>query len=119
MRGRLHGLGCLGQLCRAGRPALSLGPLLTVLFGQHLPPEHLAEYVATHSEVHAQRLAGYLEAKAALPPQAARADPYGIATLEFGIAYESAVVSWFDALPATIKGERGVLPAGRRGMRPE
>jgi DNA-binding PadR family transcriptional regulator len=78
--------------------------LLTVMFGRHLPPGRLGEYVAAHRAVHAERLAGYLRARAELPPEAAEADPYGVATLDFGLAYERSVLEWFDALPESIAG---------------
>jgi DNA-binding PadR family transcriptional regulator len=73
--------------------------LLTVLFGRHLPPAQLADYLTAHRAIHAQRLAGYEEARASLPPGAAEAEPFTVATLEFGLAYERAVLAWFDALP--------------------
>jgi DNA-binding PadR family transcriptional regulator len=79
--------------------------LLTVMFGRHLPPERLAEIVTRHRAVHADRLAAYEQVSAALPPEAAEAEPYAIATLTFGIAYERAILGWFDALPPAIAGE--------------
>lgn len=78
--------------------------LLTVLFGRHVPPERLAEIVTRQRAAHADRLAGYEGARAALPPEAPEAEPYAVATLDFGIAYERAVVAWFDALPAAVRG---------------
>jgi DNA-binding PadR family transcriptional regulator len=78
--------------------------LLTVLFGRHVPPARLAQIVARQRAVHAERLAGYERARAALPPEASEAEPYAVATLEFGIAYERAVVAWFDALPPAVRG---------------
>ena len=76
--------------------------LLTVLFGRHLPPDRLSEYVAAHRAVHAERLAGYERTRDELPADAADADPYGVATLQFGLAYERAVLDWFDGLPPRI-----------------
>jgi DNA-binding PadR family transcriptional regulator len=78
--------------------------LLTILFGRHLPPERLAGFVATHRRVHADRLADYQRQRAELGDAIAAAEPYAIATLDFGIAYEQAVLDWFDALPPAIKG---------------
>jgi DNA-binding PadR family transcriptional regulator len=76
--------------------------LLTVLFGRHLPPDRLRGYVAAHRARHAERLAGYERIRAELPADASDADPYGVATLAFGLAYERAVLDWFDALPRRI-----------------
>ncbi|HEX2356419.1 MAG TPA: PadR family transcriptional regulator [Micromonosporaceae bacterium] len=80
--------------------------LLAVLFGRHVPGERLAEFVARHRGVHAERLAGYENTRAALPAEAAEADPYAVATLDFGIAYERAVLAWFDGLPPAARGAR-------------
>ena len=65
--------------------------LLTVTFGDHLPPERLAEMLADHRRRHEEQLAAYEQQAAAdiLPPHAA-------ATLDFGILYERAVLEWFD-----------------------
>ncbi len=65
--------------------------LLTVSFGDHLPPERLAEMLADHRRRHEEQLAAYEQQAAAdiLPPHAA-------ATLDFGILYERAVLEWFD-----------------------
>jgi DNA-binding PadR family transcriptional regulator len=79
--------------------------LLTVLFGRHLPPERLAEVVANHRAVHAQRLAAYEQVKNALPAEAEAAEPYRLATLHFGLLYERAVLDWFDQLPEAIRGD--------------
>jgi DNA-binding PadR family transcriptional regulator len=74
--------------------------LLTVLFGRHLPAERLAGFLDTHRASHAQRLAFYEAAAAGLTEEAAAEEPYAVATLRFGLAYERAVLDWFDALPA-------------------
>jgi len=73
--------------------------LLTVLFGRHQPPDRLAEVLAAHRAAHAERLASYEETRAGLPPEAADAEPFAVAALDFGLAYERAVLAWFDALP--------------------
>jgi DNA-binding PadR family transcriptional regulator len=67
--------------------------LLTVLFGRHVAPERLAGFLARQRAAHAKRLAGYER------DRSAASDPYAAATLDFGIAYERAVLAWFDALP--------------------
>ena len=79
--------------------------LLTIMFGRYLPPGRLAEIVARHREAHAARLATYEGFAAELPPGAADAEPYAIATLTFGLTYERALLTWFDSLPPAIAGE--------------
>jgi DNA-binding PadR family transcriptional regulator len=73
--------------------------LLVVMFGGHVPPARLAETVAEHRQLHADRLAGYAKELADDPT-----DPYARATLDFGMRYENAVLEWFDALPGEIRG---------------
>lgn len=72
--------------------------LLTITLGRHLPPERLGHFIDTHRAVHAQRLTGYEQQQAALA-ELREPDPYALATLEFGLAYERAVLRWFDRLP--------------------
>jgi DNA-binding PadR family transcriptional regulator len=81
--------------------------LLTVVFGAHIPEKTLSAHVAHHRDLHAERLAGYerrLE-KIATMPQPPTA--YSLAALDFGVRYERAVLSWFDALPSEIGGGPG------------
>jgi len=86
-------------------------PLLLVLaFGRHVPKEMLASYLARHRIMHADRLAEYQGERAAMPPQYEEMDPYSVATLEFGISYEEAVLRWFDNLPKQMTD-----PADRTG----
>ncbi|MDR2988474.1 MAG: hypothetical protein LBV34_26930, partial [Nocardiopsaceae bacterium] len=77
--------------------------LLTIEFGRHLPAGELAGFVRDHRDAHASRLAGYerLHSEAI---NSESADPYAMATLEFGITYERAVLAWFEALPPEIQG---------------
>lgn len=84
--------------------------LLTVMFGEHLPPEHLAVFLASHRERHAARLEMYEEQHAGIPEEYRERNPFSVATLEFGIAYERAALEWFDNLPASIRNP----VAGRR-----
>ena len=37
------------------------------------------------------------------PSRAARRDPFRAATLAFGVAYERAVMDWFEGLPEAIR----------------
>ncbi len=52
-----------------------------------------------HHAVHAERLATY-EAQRKEIPSAPDARPLSVAALDFGIAYERAVVGWFESLRA-------------------
>jgi DNA-binding PadR family transcriptional regulator len=74
--------------------------LLTVLFGQHLPPPRLAAALAAHRTVHAQRLAEYEAVEV-------EQDPYAAAVLDFGRCYERAVLDWFDRLPPELTAGQG------------
>jgi DNA-binding PadR family transcriptional regulator len=87
-----------------GQEIIRFPLLLTVLFGRYLAPERLAEIVANHRVTHAKRLAAYEAISAGLPAQAAEVEPYRVATLQFGIRYEQAVLDWFDGLPSAIAG---------------
>jgi DNA-binding PadR family transcriptional regulator len=106
------------QLTDAGRGAFAAwisrepGPeqiryplLLTISFGAHLPAETLSRFVAAHRAAHADRLGEYEGAREAAH-DARDADPFALATLEFGIRYERAVLEWFDTLPEEIAGSR-------------
>ena len=77
--------------------------LLTIAFAEHLPADRLDELVAGQRQVHAERLARYREYRAAL----AEMDDVPVArlaTLDFGLRHEEAVLDWFDALPALLRG---------------
>ncbi len=104
------------ELTAAGRDAFAAwvaappGPdqvriplLLTIAFADHLPPARLAQLVAGQREVHAERLARYLEYRAALA-QLDDVPVARLATLEFGLRHEEAVLDWFDALPGLLQG---------------
>ena len=41
-----------------------------------------------------------------MPPGLEEIDPYAVATLEFGIVYERAVLQWFDQLPRSLTADR-------------
>jgi DNA-binding PadR family transcriptional regulator len=75
--------------------------LLTIAFGRHLPVPVLASFIARHRIAHADRLAAYERQRRQLGA-VADADPFAVATLDFGIAYERAVLDWFDDLPPGI-----------------
>lgn len=82
-----------------GREQIRFPLLLTVAFGGNLSPERLQEFVARHREIHAARLARYEQQHAEAEAAGDAADAYVLATLEFGLIYERAVMAWFDGLP--------------------
>lgn len=84
-----------------GPGTIRLPLLLMIRLGQHLPADRLATVVREHQAAHADRLAEYERTHA---EHAAQLDPYAKATLEFGLAYERAVLDWFEGLPAEIRG---------------
>lgn len=43
-----------------------------------------------------------------------QAEPYALATLHFGIAYERAALAWFDEPPAAIRGPGAWRDTGER-----
>lgn len=94
--------------------------LLSVTFGRHLPPEHLATFLENHREQHASRLAGYEQRRQDLTA-AGDPDPYVLATLEFGLHYERAVLAWFDhsARELIAAGTEGGPPPGSRRSGPQ
>ena len=86
-------------------------PLLLVLsFGRFVPPDRLAAYLRQHREAHTEQLRTYEAAAREMPEQGAARDQFQKATLEFGIAYERAVLEWFGHLPASLIQPQG----GRR-----
>ncbi len=76
--------------------------LLTLAFGRHLPAHLLASFVTRHRYIHTDRLAAYERQRDEMPPGYERIDPYAVATLEFGITYERAVLQWFGELPPSL-----------------
>ncbi len=70
--------------------------LLTLAFGRHLPSGRLATMLEQHRLIHSERLRAY---RIQLEEVQALGDPYALATLDFGITYEAAVLDWFDRLP--------------------
>ncbi len=74
--------------------------LLMTFFGDVVPAHALKAACVAHREAHARRLAA---AQARLPEIVA-AQPFPALTLQFGIAYEQAVLAWIDALPWMASG---------------
>ncbi len=82
--------------------------LLTLLFGARVPGARRAEFVAAHRARHAATLARYREQLAAAQAALNGGDPgdaFAMATLDFGLRYETAVLEWFDALTPEVRGE--------------
>lgn len=80
--------------------------LVTIMFARHLPAQRLASMVATHRAAHAERLASYEQAASDIR-DAPTVDSSRLATLEFGLRYERAVLDWFDRLPSLLEsGDR-------------
>lgn len=76
--------------------------LLSLAFGRHVAPDRLLSFLIRHRILHADRLAAYAKQRAEMPPGYEEIDPYAVATLEFGIRYEEAVLAWFDSLPTRL-----------------
>jgi DNA-binding PadR family transcriptional regulator len=74
--------------------------LLTVAFGRHLPPHLLESFLAKHRILHEDRLVAYRRQREAVG-NGPNSDRYLIATIDFGIAYEEAVIGWLDRVEAT------------------
>ena len=80
--------------------------LLKLAFGHYLPPVRVAEFLASHRRLHAERLERYRELHAGLTTAGER---FALATLDFGIRYETAVLEWFDNVSVLLEvGEAGI-----------
>lgn len=75
--------------------------LLRVLFGHLMPPEVLQASITSQRAEHAARLAQLQQVRREVERNPS-ANPYRTATLEFGLAYERAVMRWFDRVLPTI-----------------
>jgi DNA-binding PadR family transcriptional regulator len=79
--------------------------LLTLAFGRHLRAGRLEEFLAQHRAAHESRLAQYEQRQTEARAAGAKTDPFALATLEFGLGYERAVLDWLGRLPAILAGE--------------
>jgi DNA-binding PadR family transcriptional regulator len=86
-----------------GNETIRFPLLLTLAFGRHVPADRLATFLIRHRIIHADRLAAYEKQRGDMPPGFEEVDPYAVATLEFGIVYERAVLQWFDELPRALR----------------
>ncbi len=84
-----------------GEDQVRIPLLLTIAFAAHLPAGRLAEVIDSRRAVHAERLDRYLAAREWLAV-AEGVEPARLATLEFGIRHEQAVLDWFDVLPGIL-----------------
>ena len=75
--------------------------LLTLAFAGHLPAGRLAEIVEAQRSVHQERLDRYRAARDALAA-APRTPAARVATLEYGLRHEQAVLDWLEALPGIL-----------------
>jgi hypothetical protein len=65
-----------------------------LFFGEHLTDEQLSRFLRLHRPRHEERLRLYRALLESEPEDSFRA-----VTLRLGVAYEEAVLGWFDALP--------------------
>lgn len=80
--------------------------LLLVSLGRHVDTAVLRRTLTEETARRVERLAGY---EAFLATTGRHLDPYARATVDFGIAYERAVLAWLEALPPAVRG-RGAIP---------
>lgn len=78
--------------------------LLRLTFAEEIEPDQLRQSLEDHRAVHARRLEEYRTLDSELA--AGDVPPEQRVTLAYGIAYESAVLGWFDELPEELKGPR-------------
>lgn len=77
--------------------------LLTISFGRWMETAALRRAGHERRQAHARRLDGYQSDRDRLLRDQPGAIPWGLATLNFGLAYEAAL-AWFDGLPPEIRG---------------
>ena len=75
--------------------------LLRLTFADAIDPEQLRETIVRHSAVHAERLERYQSLDRDLKSGGVPDDQR--MTLAYGIAYETAVLGWFDQLPESMR----------------
>ncbi len=84
-----------------GNPTIRFPLLLTVLFGRYLPDERLRAFLDEHRAVHARAMDRYEDVLAKMISGEQPSDKYAIAVVQFGMAYERALLDWFtNAAPA-------------------
>lgn len=78
--------------------------LLRLTFADEIDPERLREMLTCHREAHARRLGEYRKLERDLEKDGVPAEQR--VTLAYGIAYEAAIVGWFERLPESLTGEQ-------------
>ncbi|MBD5655515.1 MAG: PadR family transcriptional regulator [Candidatus Eremiobacteraeota bacterium] len=68
--------------------------LLTLFFGDRLPPEDLARMLRAHRARHESNLAAYRSRL----PDVEREYPFPARTMRFGLMYEEMILAWFATL---------------------
>jgi DNA-binding PadR family transcriptional regulator len=86
--------------------------LLRLTFADEIDPDRLCLTLADHRNVHAERLGDYRELDVKLA--AGGVPPEQRVTLAYGIAYESAVLEWFDQLPKQLTQRQAKRRASAR-----
>jgi len=81
----------------AGRDSLRNPLMLRLAFGAAFTPEQLSGVIEQQRAEHVAALEAYRSRL-----KAGGFDPFVRASLDFGVAYEKAVIKWLDALPATL-----------------
>jgi DNA-binding PadR family transcriptional regulator len=87
-----------------GEETIRFPLLLTVLFGRHLPPGRLVEFVEDHQVSHTRRRDHYITLLRTIEaaPADQRPDAFVLSTLNFGLAYETMILDWFATLPPAV-----------------
>lgn len=84
-----------------GPATMRLPLLLLVTLGRHIAPQQLAGMLAQQRQHQAEVLAGYLATREKLTADGA--DPFLLATLDYGIAVTRTTIRWLDRLPGRIR----------------
>ncbi|HEY8597335.1 MAG TPA: PadR family transcriptional regulator [Thermomicrobiales bacterium] len=100
-----------------GEDTLRLPFLLYVALGRHIPPARLHAAVRAHRALHEAQLAKY-QAIYATCAEWGDDDPYSLATLRFGLAYEQMILDWFATLPPELSGAAEIAPVAVAGRVP-
>lgn len=79
-----------------GTETMRIPLLVTLWFGAHLEPQLLREFLSRHREINQSRLDYYRR----VPAELRDTNPYLAAVVDFGVAYERAVLDWIHHLEA-------------------
>jgi hypothetical protein len=98
----------------AGGPdsaTMRLPMLLFVALGRHIDADLLASMLVEQRRQQAELLGGYLRARDRL--READADPFLLATIEYGIAVARATIRWLDRLPPELPDAANAVSRSR------